>query len=466
MDRRNFLKTLTAASIATAAVATGCKREEKPTDIAEVALGEVPTDKMTYRTNPSTGDKVSLLGFGAMRFPTIYGGSARGTDDKISQKKVNDLVDYAIAHGVNYFDTAPVYCKGFSESAMGEALSHHDRSKFYIATKLSNFDPSTWSRKASMQIYENSFRYLKTDYIDYLLLHSVGQPDDVNTALERFNKRFVDNGMLDFLMDERRKGRIRNLGFSYHGNMELFEYLLSMHEVVQWDFVQIQMNYIDWRHAEDGGGRNANAEKLYSRLDELGIPVVIMEPLLGGQLASLNEHLTKELKTLRPQSSIASWAFRFAGSFPRILTVLSGMTYMEHLQDNIRTYSPLEPCTEEELALLEHVAGIYLNYPLVPCTSCRYCMPCPYGIDIPGVFSFYNKMVNSGNVTSSAADPEYNKSRCAFLIGYDRALPGIRQADHCIGCNQCSGQCPQRIDIPAKMRLIDEYVEKLKQNNL
>lgn len=466
MDRRNFLKTLTAASIATAAVATGCKREEQPTDIAEVALGEVPTDKMTYRTNPSTGDKVSILGFGAMRLPTIYGGSSRGTDDKLSQKKINELVDYAMAHGVNYYDTAPVYCKGFSESAMGEALSHHDRSKFYIATKLSNFDPSTWSRKGSMQIYENSFRYLKTDYIDYLLLHSVGQPDDVNTALERFNKRFVDNGMLEFLMNERRKGKIRNLGFSYHGDMELFEYLLSLHEVVQWDFVQIQMNYIDWRHAEDGDGRNANAEKLYARLDEMDIPVVIMEPLLGGQLASLNEHLTKELKTLRPQSSIASWAFRFAGSFPRILTVLSGMTYMEHLQDNIRTYSPLEPCTEEELALLEHVAGIYLNYPIVPCTSCRYCMPCPYGIDIPGVFSFYNKMVNSGNVTSSAADPEYNKSRRAFLIGYDRALPGIRQADHCIGCNQCSGQCPQRIDIPAKMRLIDEYVEKLKQNNL
>lgn len=459
MKRRDFLKTLSVAT----AVTVSCKNKIDDIDTESVVLGEIPTDKMEYRTNPSTGDKVSLLGFGAMRLPTIYGGSAGDSKDEINQKRVNEMVDFAMAHGVNYYDTSPAYCRGFSEAAMGEALSRHDRSKFFVATKLSNFAPETWSREASIAMYLRSFKNLRVDYIDYMLLHAVGLDQAELTGMDVLNKRYIDNGVLDFLVNERKEGRIRNLGFSYHGDIKVFDYLLSLHDEIHWDFVQIQMNYVDWHHAKEVEPRNTNAEELYGKLDALGIPIVIMEPLLGGQLASVNDHIVGEFKSRRPQQSVASWAFRFAGSFPRILTVLSGMTYMDHLQDNLRTYCPFEPCTDEEFELLERVAKIYLDYPIIPCTSCKYCMPCPYGLDIPTIFAHYNKMVNSGNVVASSADPEYDKARRAFLIGYDRSVPGMRQANHCIGCGECVSHCPQKIEIPAKMQKIDAYVEALKQ---
>ena len=192
-------------------------------------------------------------------------------------------------------------------------------------------------------------------------------------GMEEIEGRFLNNGVLDFLLEERKKGRIRNLGFSFHGDVKIFDWLLAQHDAGRftWDFVQIQLNYVDWKHA---GGRNTNAEYLYAELWKRGIPSVIMEPLLGGRLASLNEHLTTRLKTLRPEESIASWAFRFAGTPEGVLTVLSGMTYMEHLEDNLVTYSPLDPCTEEELTLLEDTAQRYLRYPLINCTECLYCM--------------------------------------------------------------------------------------------
>ncbi|MEQ3332334.1 aldo/keto reductase, partial [Phocaeicola vulgatus] len=184
--------------------------------------------------------------------------------------------------------------------------------------------------------------------------------------------------VLDFLLKEREEGRIRNLGWSFHGSVEVFDYLLSLD--VKWDFVQIQMNYVDWRHAS---GRNVNAEYLYGELAKRGIPAVIMEPLLGGRLSKLNDHLVARLKQRRPENSVASWAFRFAGTYPNVLCVLSGMTYMEHLQDNLRTYSPLEPLNEEEKEFLEETAQLMLKFPTIPCNDCKYCMPCPYGLDIP-----------------------------------------------------------------------------------
>ena len=260
-------------------------------------------------------------------------------------------------------------------------------------------------------------------------------------------------------------GRIRNLGWSFHGDQKVFDHLLAMHDSgeARWDFVQIQMNYVDWKHASD---RNVNAEYLYGELEKRGIPAVIMEPLLGGRLSRLNDHLVERLKERRPTESTASWAFRYAGSWPGVLTVLSGMTYMEHLQDNIRTYSPLEPCTGEELALLEDTAQLMLKYPTVPCTECQYCMPCPYGLDIPAIFAHYNRCVNEGNVPKDRQDPGYREARRAFLIGYDRSVPKLRQASHCIGCNQCVSHCPQSIKIPQQLRRIDRFVEQLKQGTL
>lgn len=455
-NRRDFLKKLGLGYIATAAALTGC---DKSSNNENSASKEVPVGRMTYRINHNSGDKVSILGYGCMRWPTIN--SPEGEGKIIDQETVNELVDYAMAHGVNYYDTAPPYCQGMSEKATGIALKRHPRKSYYIATKLSNHRMAGqgWTPKKmfeeSVKMYRNSFKELQTDYIDYYLLHIVGIGQGLASTMERF----IDCKIVDFLVKEREAGRIRNLGFSYHGDIKSFDYLLSRHDDYHWDFVQIQLNYVDYRHAS---GINFNADYLYEELAKRDIPVVVMEPLLGGRLAGLTDYLNSRLKQRRPEDSIASWAFRFAGSFPKVLTVLSGMTYKEHLQDNIRTYSPLVECTEEEFALLEDTAQTILKYPSVPCTACQYCMPCPYGLDIPAIFSHYNKCINEGFITNSTQDENYAKARKAFLVGYDRKVPKLRQANHCIGCNHCVSHCPQTINIPAQMRRINDYVERLK----
>ena len=455
MNRREFLAALGGGAVASAAVLAGCGSGKGPA--SEVYTdGTAQTGEMTCRVNPKTGEKVSVLGYGCMRWPMRK--KENGEGEEIDQQTVNSLVDYAIAHGVNYFDTSPAYCQGFSERATGIALKNHPRESFYVATKLSNFSPDQWSREASMAMYRNSFSELQVDYIDYYLLHGIGMG-----GMESLRGRYLDNGMLDFLLAEREAGRIRNLGFSYHGDVEVFDYLLSRHDELKWDFVQIQLNYVDWKHAKEVNARNTDAEYLYGELEKRGIPAVIMEPLLGGRLAKMHDHLTEKFKQRRPEASVASWAFRFAGSWPGVMTVLSGMTYMEHLQDNLRTYSPLDVLTDEEKVFLEETARQMLRYPTIPCNDCKYCMPCPYGLDIPAILLHYNKCINEGNVPASSQDPDYRRARRAFLVGYDRSVPKLRQASHCIGCNQCVHHCPQRIRIPREMRRIDKFVEDLKQ---
>ncbi len=463
MNRRTFLKRL-GAGVAWAVALEGCtpKRTATPAG-GTLPQGEIPTDRMTYRVNPKTGEKVSLLGYGCMRWPTLEDGNAKEETGGIDQEMVNRLVDKAIAHGVNYFDTSPAYCKGFSERATGIALKRHPRDRYFIATKLSNFAPSTWSREASLAMYHNSFKELQVDYIDYLLLHAVGMGND---GMEALHARYLDNGMLDFLLKEREAGRIRNLGFSYHGDIKVFDYLLSQHDRYRWDFVQIQLNYLDWRHAKEINPRNTNAEYLYGELAKRGIPAVIMEPLLGGRLSKVHDHIVARLKQREPGRSVASWAFRYAGTHPDVLTVLSGMTYMEHLEDNLRSFCPLQPLTEEEMRFLYDTADLMMQYPTIPCNDCKYCMPCPYGLDIPGVLLHYNKCVNEGNVPEDRQAENYREARRAFLVGYDRSVPRLRQADHCIGCNQCVSHCPQGIDIPKEMQRIDRFVEHLKQGTL
>lgn len=455
MDRRHFIKTLGAAGVAVSAAAglPGCGNRQEGT----TAKGKQPGE-MTYRMTPTTRDKVSLLGYGCMRWPMRPKEGGQEGEEEVDQDAVNAMVDYAIGHGVNYFDTSPAYVRGLSETVTGIALSRHPRNKYFVATKMSNFSPATQSREASIALYHNSMKALQVDYLDYYLLHGIGM-----NGMPAFEDRFIKNGILDYLMEEREAGRIRNLGFSYHGDIAVFDHLLSQHGKYKWDFVQIQLNYVDWKHAS---GWNTNAEYLYAELQKRGIPAVVMEPLLGGRLSNMANHLVARLKQHRPEDSVASWAFRYAGSRPGILTVLSGMTYMEHVQDNVLTYSPLEPCTEEELALLEDTAQMILKYPSVPCTACQYCMPCPYGLDIPAIFGHYNRCINEGNVPASAQDENYRRARRAFLVGYDRSVPKLRQADHCIGCGQCEPHCPQNIKIPEQLRRIDDFVEQLKRGTL
>jgi predicted aldo/keto reductase-like oxidoreductase len=305
----------------------------------------------------------------------------------------------------------------------------------------------------AIAMYRKSMAELQTDYIDYYLLHNMASEDV-------FNRRFKDNGVIDFLLKEREAGRIRNLGFSFHGNKEGFDSLVALHDKYHWDFVQIQLNWMDWTHAGRG---NTNAEYLQAELDKRGIQSIIMEPLLGGRLAKVPDHIAERLMERNPHGSVASWAFRFAGTHEGVLTVLSGMTYMEHLQDNLKTYSPLVPLTEEEMAFLEETAELMKKYPTVPCNDCKYCMPCPYGIDIPAILLHYNKCVNEGYVSNGQEDDNYRKARRAYLVSYDRAVPKLRQADRCIGCNQCSVNCPQKIDIPKEIHKIGIYIEKLKR---
>lgn len=455
MDRRRFLKLSGTAAATTALAGCGIQNESAGAEVDYMGHheGPIPTDKMTHRTNPKTGDKVSILGYGMMRLPNV---KVDG-EDVIDQEEVNRLCKVALDHGVNYFDTSPAYCRGKSEESLGIALeaSGYSRDKYYIATKLSNFAPQQYSLEEGQKMFENSLRYLRTDYVDYLLLHAVGG------GMDNLHQRYLDNGLLQWLMEQREAGRIRNLGFSFHGDVAVYDWLLAHQDEYHWDFVQIQANYCDW-YADDKG---RSGKYLYEELEKRGIPAVIMEPLQGGRLSKVPDHVVAHLKQRKPENSVASWAFRYIGSKPGVLTVLSGMTYMEHLEDNLRTYSPLEPLSEEEQQWLEgETATLIKSYPTIDCNDCKYCMPCPYGLDIPGILTHYNKCVNTGNVPESQQAANYQKARRAFLVGYDRAVPRLRQADHCVQCRECVPHCPQRLDIPRELKRVDDFVEKLKQN--
>lgn len=449
MDRRDFLKTAGAGALAVGATSlTGCSfSSDKRTEVSGDA-------EMQMRTSPKNGEKVSLLGYGCMRWPMKKGEDGK---DHIDQEAVNEMVDYAYRNGVNYYDTSPAYLQGQSEEAAGIALSRYPRESYYIATKLSNFN--NFSREAGLKMYRDSQKALRTDYFDYYLLHAIG-----TSGFEGFEERYINNGMLDFLLEEREAGRIRNLGFSFHGRKEVFDQFMALHEKYHWDFVQIEMNYVDWKHAKVP--ENVNADYLYDELTKRNIPATIMEPLLGGRLAKLPDAIAERMKEREPQMSIASWAFRFCGSYPNILTVLSGMSSMDPLIENVETFSHFKPLNDEEKAFLMEMANLMEDYPTVPCTACSYCMPCPYGIDIPTIFRHYNDHVNSGEIAQSCEQDHFQRLKRRYLVSYDRAVETVRQADHCIGCGQCRPKCPQSIDIPRTLRHIDRYVEKLKRETL
>ena len=443
MDRRSFLKSSGAAVALAGLAACGAPKKDAPASTG----GEIKIEGPMLEHYPGIG----VLGYGCMRWPMTK--DDRG-NEIIDQEAVNSLVDEALAHGVNYFDTSPVYLRGDSERATAEALNRYPREKWLLATKLSNFADASYEN--SVKMYRRSLETFKTDHIDYYLLHSIGSAED-------FKRRFEDTGIMQFLLKEREKGTIRHLGFSIHSHKEGFDSMMELHPKYHWDFVQIQMNYLDWTHA---GGRNTNADHMYEQLAARDIPVVIMEPLRGGGLASLTKSQTALLKEREPDRSVASWAFRFVGSFPKVLTALSGMTYREHLEDNLRTFCNFKPLVEEEFELLEQIAEEQSNFPLVGCTGCQYCMPCPYGINIPGVFRFYDNSVVEGTYVKGPEQEKYAKARRRYLAEYNKAVESVRQADHCISCGKCMKACPQHIRIPRELKRIDEYIEKIKQDLL
>jgi len=442
LSRRDFLHRLgmgagTAVAMSVMGPLRALAQDEKKPD--------TPANRMTYSVQHGSGEQISLLGFGMMRLP----------DD---QEDVNRLVDYAIEHGVNYFDTAPMYMGGQSEVLTGNALSRHPREKYYIATKMSNQNKRLWDFDEAQRMYYQSFQRLKVDHIDYYLLHSIG-----NGGMDTLNGRFFDNHLLEFLLKEREAGRIRHLGFSYHGDVRPFDWLLDHNDDYHWDFVQIQMNFLDWRHAslnQSGWRRDADAEYLYNKCEKTGVQCVVMEPLRGGAFGRMANELTEKLKSVRPDDSTARWAFRWVGSHPNILTTLSGMNRMEHLTENVETFSPLEICTESENTLLAEIADEMAGYPTIPCTTCAYCMPCPYGVDIPGNFAYYNEAVNDHVLPlPDPSDADYAARKQQFADGMRQALPDVEKwARSCADCEECLPKCPQQIRIPNQMARIVELL--------
>ena len=404
-------------------------------------------DQVIHRTWKNLGgESISLLGMGCMRFPR----KGTGRRDPLDQEAINQMIDYALEHGINYFDTAPAY--GDSERATGEALSRHKRKDYLIATKMSNF--SNAELGACKTMFANSLKNLRTDYVDYFLLHSIGSVED-------FKKRFVDNGLLPYLQDLRKKGTIRHLGFSFHGSNAAMKELLAM--PYNWEFVQIQLNYVDWKDMPlEDSDEPCDAETLYKMLVAKGIPVVIMEPIRGGALANVPAALKDKLAERFPQLSPAGVALTYASTFPGVMCTLSGMSNMQQLMENVYTFSHFKPFSEQDNEYMMEMARLYNANPHIPCTACRYCMPCPRGVDIPGVFGVYNSLSDELMLPDpkDKKDKAYKQKKDAFLKRY-ATLSKEANASACVMCNACLPKCPQRIRIPDQMRMIHKLVKDL-----
>lgn len=368
---------------------------------------------MAMRRYQGEGETISLLGFGAMRLPTRPDGERRVVDTDTARA----MIDRAMEGGINYFDTAYVYHGGESERFLGEALvARHPRDQFHLATKL-----PLWGMKTEADIdrlFDEQCGRCKTDYFDYYLVHNLNK--DHLDCVKKFN-------VYEKLMEKKRAGRIRRLGFSFHDQPSVLEDILR---AFAWDFGQIQLNYLDWTQQ--------NAQRQYELLGDAGIPVIVMEPVRGGSLANLPAVALDILRERHATASAASWALRYAASLPNVLTVLSGMSTMEQLDDNLATFTDFRPLDDGERKVLDQALTAYRATGSIPCTACRYCMDCPSGVDIPSVFTVYNqsRVSNPGN-------------EFYFGMEYSRILGEDRGAERCVKCGVCVPKCPQRIDIPA-----------------
>lgn len=366
--------------------------------------------------------KLSALGFGAMRLPVA--GDTPGSP--IDEVRTAEMVDYAIKHGVNYFDTAYGYHDGKSEIVMGKVLSAYPRDSYYLATKFPGYDLSNMGKVE--EIFEEQLKKCGVDYFDFYLLHNVYEKN-IDPYLD------PQYGIMDYLMKQKENGRIRHLGFSAHGRYDTMKRFLDAYGD-RMEFCQIQLNYLDWKLQD----ARAKAELL----NQYNIPIWVMEPLRGGKLAELSEENEAKLKALRPEEEIPAWAFRFLQTISGVTVTLSGMSSMEQLEKNIETYTQDKLLSEGEMEALLEIADSMLD--ILPCTACRYCVThCPKGLDIPVLLSLYNetRYVN-GLITHMAVD----------------ALQEDKRPDACIGCRSCEAVCPQQLGIAGAMK---DFVVKLNQ---
>ena len=373
---------------------------------------------MEKRKMENLGIETSLLGFGCMRFPTTAEG-------KIDEPLAEEMMDKAMAAGVNYIDTAYPYHGGESETFVGKVLSKYDRSSFYLATKL-----PCWNVKEKedvMKLFEEQLTKLRTDYIDFYLMHALNR--------DSFH-RMAEMGVVEILEGLKAEGRIKYLGFSFHDGYEAFEEILNYRD---WDFCQIQLNYMD---AESQAGL-----KGYRLTEEKGIPLVIMEPVKGGSLAAFADDITEKFRSLDPEASAASFALRWVGSLPNVKVILSGMSTMEQVEDNLKTFSEFKPLSEEEKKTIDGIVALINSRVQNGCTGCGYCMPCPAGVDIPGNFRVWNTYHMYQN---------YNMVRGRW----ERNLGDAKQAKNCVKCGKCEKACPQKLQIREDLVKVQADLEK------
>ena len=373
---------------------------------------------MEKRKLNKLGIETSLLGFGCMRFPTTAEG-------KIDREQAEKMLDKAYEMGVNYFDTAYPYHDGESELFVGSAMKKYDRSSFYLATKLPLW--AVEKLEDVERLFNEQLQKLQMDYVDFYLMHAVSK--------DRWDK-MVEMGVVEKLEQLKEEGKIRYLGFSFHDDYEVFEEVLRYRD---WDFCQIQLNYMD---TEIQAGM-----KGYALTEELDIPLVIMEPIKGGSLAAFAEDITSKFRGLDPNASTASFALRWIGTLPNVKVVLSGMSNMEQVEDNLKTFGEFKPLSEVEQQTIKEIVELINSRVQNGCTGCAYCMPCPAGVDIPGCFRTWNTYHMYQN---------YNVVKWSW----EKALGEAKQAKNCIKCGKCEKVCPQKIQIRENLERVQADLDK------
>ena len=367
--------------------------------------------------------KLSALGMGTMRLPVVD-----GNDGMIDEQAALDMFDYAMKQGINYYDTAWGYHNGNSELVTGKTLSRYPRDSFYLATKFPGYDLSNMDKV--QEIFEKQLEKCQVDYFDFYLFHNVCEMN-IDAYLDR------SHGIHEYLMEQKKNGRIRHLGFSAHGSREVMERFLEAYGK-DMEFCQIQLNYLDWSF-QDAKGK-------VELLQKYNIPVWVMEPLRGGKLATLAAEDEAKLKELRPQEGIPAWAFRFLQSIPGVTVVLSGMSNFDQLQDNIKTYETEQPLNETEMKTLLDIAAGMVGKNSVPCTACHYCVShCPQELDIPRLLELYNEHSFTGGGFIAP-----------MVVG---TLPEDKRPSACVGCRSCEAVCPQQIKVSEVMA---DFAERLK----
>lgn len=373
---------------------------------------------MEKRKLEKLGIETSLLGFGCMRFPTTKEG-------KIDEPEAERMLDKAIAEGVNYIDTAYPYHGGESELVVGRVLKKYDRNSFYLATKLPCWE--VHKTEDIDRLFQEQLDKLQTEYIDFYLMHALnrGSFDDM-----------VKLGCIEKLEQFQREGKLKYLGFSFHDGYDAFEYILNYRD---WDFCQIQLNYMD---TEEQAGM-----KGYALAEKKKVPLVIMEPIKGGSLAAFAEDITEIFRKLDDKASVASYALRWVGSLPNVKVILSGMSTMDQVEDNLKTFADFKPLNEQEKKTIDEIVTLINSRVQNGCTGCRYCMPCPAGVNIPGCFSAWNRYHMYQN---------YNVVRWQW----ETELGEKQQAKNCVQCGKCEQSCPQKLSIREDLKKVQSDLDK------